>query len=75
MPFLASERCFWPLTAFMRLDVKNDHAHVLCAMDGLGVMLIITTPKVHLTIQIHTSIIDYVKNMIFTICFYIKQPT
>ena len=52
MIILAAEGCFWPLTAFMRLDVKNDYAHVLCAMDGLGVMLIITTPKVHLTIQI-----------------------
>ena len=28
MPFLASEGCFWPLTAFMRSEVKNDHAHV-----------------------------------------------
>jgi hypothetical protein len=25
---------------------------ILCGMDGLGVMLIIATPKVHLTIQI-----------------------
>ena len=29
MPFLASEGCFWPLTAFMRSEVKNDHAHVI----------------------------------------------
>ena len=29
MPFLASEGCFWPLAAFMRLEVKNDHAHVI----------------------------------------------
>ena len=29
MPFLASEGCFWPLTAFMRLEVKNDHAHII----------------------------------------------
>ena len=30
MPFLALafEGCFWPLTAFMRPKVKNDHAHV-----------------------------------------------
>ena len=28
MPFLASGGCFWPLTAFMRSEVKNDHAHV-----------------------------------------------
>jgi hypothetical protein len=29
MPFLAFEGCFWPLTAFMRLEVKNEHAHVI----------------------------------------------
>ena len=29
MPFLASEGCFWSLTAFMRSEVKNDHAHVI----------------------------------------------
>ena len=29
MPFLASERCFWPLPAFMRLEVKKNCAHVL----------------------------------------------
>ena len=28
MPFLASEGCFWPLTASMTLEVKNNHAHV-----------------------------------------------
>ena len=28
MPFLASEGCFWPLTAFMRSDVKINHVHV-----------------------------------------------
>ena len=27
MPFLAFEGCFWPLTAFMRSVVKNDHTH------------------------------------------------
>ena len=29
MPFLASEGCFWPLTAFMRSEVKNAYAHVI----------------------------------------------
>ena len=29
MPFLASERCFWPLPAFMRSEVKKNCAHVL----------------------------------------------
>ena len=29
MPFLASEGCFWPLTAFMRSEVKKNYAHVL----------------------------------------------
>ena len=29
MPFLASEGCFWPLTASTTLEVKNDHAHVI----------------------------------------------
>jgi hypothetical protein len=29
LPFLASEECFWPLTAFMRSEVKNDRAHVI----------------------------------------------
>ena len=28
MPFLASEGCFWPLTASITLEVKNNHAHV-----------------------------------------------
>ena len=29
MPFLASEGCFWPLTASMTSEVKNDYAHVI----------------------------------------------
>ena len=29
MPFLASQRCFWPLTASMTSEVKNDCAHVI----------------------------------------------
>ena len=28
MPFLASEGWFWPLTASMTSEVKNNHAHV-----------------------------------------------
>ena len=28
MPFLASEGCFWPLTASMTSEVKKNHAHV-----------------------------------------------
>ena len=28
MPFLASEGCFWPLTASMTSEVKNKHANV-----------------------------------------------
>ena len=28
MPFLASEGCFWPLTASITSEVKNNHAHV-----------------------------------------------
>ena len=28
MPFLASEGCFWPLTASITLEVKNNHAYV-----------------------------------------------
>ena len=28
MSFLASEGCFWPLTASMTSEVKNNHAHV-----------------------------------------------
>ena len=28
MPFLVSEVCFWPLTASITSEVKNDHAHV-----------------------------------------------
>jgi hypothetical protein len=33
MPFLASEGCFWPLTAFVRSEVKNVYAHVI--MQGI----------------------------------------
>jgi hypothetical protein len=33
MPFLVSEGCFWPLTAFKRSEVKNDHAHII--MQGI----------------------------------------
>ena len=29
MPFLASEGCFWPLTASMTLGVKNNYAYVI----------------------------------------------
>ena len=29
MPFYASEGCFWPLTASMTSDVKNNHAYVI----------------------------------------------
>ena len=29
MPFLASEGCFWPLSASTASEVKNDHAHVI----------------------------------------------
>ena len=29
MPFLASEGCFWPLTASMTLVVKNNYAYVI----------------------------------------------
>ena len=29
MPFLASEGCFWPLTASMTLEVKNNYAYVI----------------------------------------------
>ena len=29
MPFLASEGCFWPVTASMTSDVKNDYAYVI----------------------------------------------
>ena len=29
MPFLASKGYFWPLTAFMRSEVKNDYAYVI----------------------------------------------
>ena len=28
MIFLASEGCFWPLTASMTSEVKKNHAHV-----------------------------------------------
>ena len=28
MPFIASEGCFWPLTASITSEVKNNHAHV-----------------------------------------------
>ena len=33
MPFLASEGCFWPLTASVTSEVKNDHAYVI--MQGI----------------------------------------
>ena len=33
MPFLAFEGCFWPIIAFMRLEVKNSYAHVI--MQGI----------------------------------------
>ena len=61
MIFLASEGCFWPLTASMTSEVKNNYAYVitqyicnklLCGMYGLVVMLTIPTSKVHLTIPI-----------------------
>ena len=29
MPFLASEGCFWPLTASMTFEVKNNYAYPL----------------------------------------------
>ena len=29
MPFLASEGCFWPLTASMTSEVKNNNAYVI----------------------------------------------
>ena len=29
MPFLASKGCFWPLTAFMTSEVKNNYAYVI----------------------------------------------
>ena len=29
MSFLASEGCFWPLTAFMTSEVKNNYAYVI----------------------------------------------
>ena len=29
MPFLASEGCFWPLTASMTSEVKNNYAYVI----------------------------------------------
>ena len=29
MPFLASEECFWPLTASMTSEVKNNFAYVI----------------------------------------------
>ena len=29
MPFLASEGCFWPLTASMTTEVKNNYAYVI----------------------------------------------
>ena len=66
MPFLASQRCFWPLTASMTSEVKNDYAHVItqdicnkvietkknCRVHGLVVMLTIPRSKVHLHISI-----------------------
>ena len=29
MPFLASKGCFWPLTASLTLEVKNNYAYVI----------------------------------------------
>ena len=29
MPFLASEGCFWPLTASVTSEVKNNHAYYI----------------------------------------------
>ena len=29
MPFLASEGCFWPLTASMTSEVKNNYAYYI----------------------------------------------
>ena len=29
MPFLASEGCFWPLTASMTSEAKNNYAYVI----------------------------------------------
>jgi hypothetical protein len=29
MPFLASKRCFWPQTATMTSEVKNNYAYVI----------------------------------------------
>ena len=29
MPFLASEGCFWPLTASMTSEVKNNYVYVI----------------------------------------------
>ena len=29
MPFLGSEGCFWPLTASMTSEVKNNYAYVI----------------------------------------------
>ena len=29
MPFLASEGCFWPLTASMTSEVKNKYVYVI----------------------------------------------
>ena len=29
MPFLASDGCFWPLTASMTSEVKNNYAYVI----------------------------------------------
>ena len=29
MSFLASEGCFWPLTASMTLELKNNYAYVI----------------------------------------------
>ena len=29
MPFLASKGCFWPPTAFMTSEVKNNYAYVI----------------------------------------------
>ena len=29
MPFLASEGCFWPLTAYVTSEVQNNYAYVI----------------------------------------------
>ena len=66
MPFLASEGCFWPSTASMTSEVKNNHAHVktpgilnkvyenkfFYRMYGLALMLVLSRPKLHPSIPI-----------------------